>query len=259
MKVEVVEIDRDVEELLNSSLEAKVVNIFDRSINLIVEGELISLACSSLPLTPMMTKLDDDHFRLIRDSIGDKCLLSDFKFDLKNSSKISLYISKNTTLSRDALIFLENKINEYLILSGKESPIRDAYLSIENDSIFSRTYREIFSKKNYREFAKLIGLGSGLTPSGDDFIYGFISALLFLSNFIEERDFFKSIEICDKTTTVSYYMLKNLLYNSKVSKTMIDFFKNFSNLDEVINIGSTSGTDILTGVSYGIRYILDKG
>ncbi|OJG85511.1 hypothetical protein RV15_GL002576 [Enterococcus silesiacus] len=120
-----------------------------------------------------------------------------------------------------------------------------------------------------QQLNRVIGLGPGLTPSGDDFLVGL--ALIFT------------------TVNYPYHSLKQWLYNSRdelkkrtniisfstldwaikgVSRERIGSFLNelFSGEDEellkekmlaVLAIGSTSGGDMLTGMLAGIKLTLD--
>lgn len=116
----------------------------------------------------------------------------------------------------------------------------------------------------------LIGLGPGLTPSGDDFLVGLFAVLN-----IPGSPFFRCHGFCTEvaakaqglTNQISYMALKkaaigqvrqsivHLLYNSLYGKRE-DFL---AALHEVINIGSCSGTDIAFGIQCGLELNLKFG
>lgn len=116
----------------------------------------------------------------------------------------------------------------------------------------------------------LIGFGKGLTPSMDDFLTG---KILFWKAWKEYKPSFKNIDYSHtisclsrtKTTLVSYYMM-SFASEGRCSEELLDFMENlFTNvngkdfensLKEVIEIGSTSGEDLLFGIySEGIRIL----
>jgi len=103
---------------------------------------------------------------------------------------------------------------------------------------------------------KLLGLGFGLTPSGDDFLAGFLSASHFFSE-LQPFDFFlKNTEInYSKTNFISAEYLRyaragrisEVIANTVISvsekKSTVEFW-----LTNLVNIGDTSGYDTLLGI-----------
>lgn len=117
--------------------------------------------------------------------------------------------------------------------------------------------------------SKIVGLGPGLTPAGDDFITGWLSAEYFLqggmradskednllTGLIANLD---EIDLFKVTTFVSSMQLKAAA-RGHFNKYLINFYgallQNDSDLydavDTLLGVGSTSGTDILTGIIFG--------
>lgn len=94
------------------------------------------------------------------------------------------------------------------------------------------------------EFEKLVGLGSGLTPAGDDFLVGYIASREILGKKIPfEID-------CSRTTKLSGHFLSNAL-NGKFSSAVINFLK--SGDMSVLSFGKTSGIATALGVLKGIK------
>lgn len=116
-----------------------------------------------------------------------------------------------------------------------------------------------------------IGFGSGLTPSSDDLILGLMTALLYSDDnpdrMIEKLHHFVNL-IEHKTTDISYVALIHASkgsVNESIRDLMISILSNqtsdqmIESAEELIKIGQTSGTDILSGVLIGIRLNLYKG
>lgn len=130
---------------------------------------------------------------------------------------------------------------------------------------FSKGDSEVMKKtENYR---LLLGIGEGFTPSGDDFLLGFISFLNLLDErFQVPRIILEDEIIFNNTCWVSAMFLKyaqNGLYDENVYQLL----KSISSRDEVgfmdsilqlARRGHTSGLDISLGVLTGLASIIDR-
>ena len=114
----------------------------------------------------------------------------------------------------------------------------------------------------------LIGLGPGLTPSGDDFLSGFVSAGMILGNRREEqRQFIKRIgwmlvkESRDRTNTISRSMFEDAS-NGEISEPATRMIESTVLTEDIetirqsakslSSIGACSGEDLLNGMAVGI-------
>jgi hypothetical protein len=105
---------------------------------------------------------------------------------------------------------------------------------------------------------KLKGCGIGLTPSGDDYIAGYLSALGILKQIIKEN-LLPSQEIIYKEATGNNLLSNTFMYYAKegrfyeaFKKFLICFLNNekqltFESLRKVQGLGATSGADFLSG------------
>ncbi|MHA1448282.1 MAG: DUF2877 domain-containing protein [Candidatus Hodarchaeales archaeon] len=125
-------------------------------------------------------------------------------------------------------------------------------------SRFTAGYEQITGGK-IAEGAKMIrGIGYGLTPSGDDFLIGFIAGL-YLSQLIHGKNTSKKIElVCDLSLSENYIsntfllMAKEGLFYEKLKNLcnalMINDAKDIEmKTTLIIDTGETSGADMLTG------------
>ncbi|MEW6222800.1 MAG: DUF2877 domain-containing protein [Candidatus Hadarchaeota archaeon] len=113
----------------------------------------------------------------------------------------------------------------------------------------------------------IIGLGPGLTPSGDDFLSGFVSALWWFS-----RSFGKGIVVADeinasifyeakKTNLLSRQLLQHAVHgevNERVGKLLLAILSGAQSeigplVEQVAKIGETSGVDMMVGLLLGAR------
>lgn len=134
-------------------------------------------------------------------------------------------------------------------------------------------------KKNFLEesnwdaaetFNEFVGLGTGLTPSGDDFILGFLAFFHFLkkpplrSNFIRDIRNKLMNSVSGRTTMVSEVYL-NYGLNGQFSETLTAFVQGLFTDDfdelkkktlQLISIGSTSGVDMIAGCLFATHLCL---
>jgi len=122
----------------------------------------------------------------------------------------------------------------------------------------------------FKNFQQFIGLGPGLTPAGDDFFVGCLSILQVFQNQLVKLFSFNSDSLLNcfqsKTTTVSFFMIKFALlgrYNELLDKFLSKLAT--SNLNEIriqaeklIEIGSSSGTDMLVGVRFALYKAIEE-
>jgi len=100
----------------------------------------------------------------------------------------------------------------------------------------------------------LLGLGRGLTPSGDDFLCGFFSTLYAAcdNRFDAVRD--ALLQNLDRTTAISAAYVKSALQNEyctvydRAVRTVLSDEPFALNCDFVLKMGASSGTDTLLGV-----------
>lgn len=129
------------------------------------------------------------------------------------------------------------------------------------------SYGNIASALNHA--TKLIGLGPGLTPSGDDFLVGLITIFN-----LPHSPLTKYISFCketiksarDLTNEISFMALKKAA-DGQVRESIISllhsiFHKSENevklNLNTILSIGSSSGTDIALGLFSGLDLIVKQ-
>jgi hypothetical protein len=112
--------------------------------------------------------------------------------------------------------------------------------------------KELF---NYN-VATVLGLGFGLTPSGDDFLVGFLSASHFFDALSPFDFFLKNIKIdYTKTNFISAEYLRHSIVG-RISEVITNAIVSVSEkrsdakfwLTNLVNIGATSGKDTLLGI-----------
>lgn len=108
---------------------------------------------------------------------------------------------------------------------------------------------------------KLLGLGAGLTPAGDDFVYGLLAVWKTFGgggNFKKELDTLL-VENKNEIGIISYNML-NALIKNHIYIPLKNLFRQINGgkeytreLSEFASFGSSSGADMIAGVLFGLE------
>lgn len=264
---------------------ATIVNIFDSVINIELTNPSVLITLSKKEGTPapyMMKVASNPAFNRLRGSVtvGDT-----FQFETKGEISVKqtklvyrsakefsshlLPVSKNYS----EMCKKKTEIDGFLKTSGSYGGLLNAYLSQEvkdhhltvSLSMYDNYFRQLL-KKLSEDFTadnlkRFVGLGVGLTPSGDDFIVGLLSVLTRYDvsgkHLSEIRCEFKKNTIEKKTTRVSAHMINYALegcFNAALIELVCG--KEAEALNKVKSIGSTSGTDMLTGVAFGLNRLI---
>ena len=118
--------------------------------------------------------------------------------------------------------------------------------------------------QNPEPYRKLMGLGQGFTPAGDDFLSGFLATLNALSEVYGFKGFFlRRDEILSSTSWASGMLLYYSQYGyvgEGVSKTIQSLRDRVGFLDALMDlarVGHTSGLDLSLGILVASSMILD--
>lgn len=166
---------------------------------------------------------------------------------------------------------VENTLEE-LRLYGKRGGCLSFFLPGPQEGYLEKAFQErIFEVKRTGDFRKILGLGLGLTPSGDDFALGFMAMASYLQGTFV-RDTAQNLKTLLEqgtvsTTEVSLQMLhfgkegrfpgaltnfcEEILYGSDAEKR-----KNA--MKKLLNIGSISGTDMASGALFALQLHLEQ-
>lgn len=123
------------------------------------------------------------------------------------------------------------------------------------------------------EVQKLLGLGPGLTPSGDDFVIGMM-AVLWLASITDSRnaETFRGLAAktgCwenDRTTGIGAFFVKQAslgrfpekLQNLLTALSCADERRIPRAIRELLELGATSGRDMATGVIFGAHLVFER-
>ena len=148
-------------------------------------------------------------------------------------------------------------------LDVKLHPIHDSITDFVRDILHLRT------RDTRQEFtaaaSKIIGLGMGFTPSGDDFLLGFLLAYNSLTKSIARPPISLEFEhLVKRTSWISAKLLdyaQHLLIDEQMQR-VVDSISNIGGdavlaIETLIPRGHTSGIDIAAGIVLGISVVCD--
>lgn len=172
---------------------------------------------------------------------------------------------------------LLTELEQWIYQNGNASSLYNGYFNQPEDSALGRYFKDEMKKLKeaaataareelLHQMMEMCGAGIGLTPSADDFIAG-VLLIFYAYEPLDEKMYQKCVvSVQKKTVSISGYMLANAAKGrgrsselklleaiSAKDKSGIEKY-----LEEVKDFGSTSGTDTLIGMVFGLRYIRES-
>ncbi|MFA6978774.1 MAG: DUF2877 domain-containing protein [Ignavibacteriaceae bacterium] len=266
-------------------LEKGIYNVhsrFDKVINFYSGNAFVFIVNNSIGGGSFNIVVDDVDFSELQELIiaEDHFLLNGAKVFFETSKKYDSQIEiinfnekrflQNLDHFETALI--ENSSTKSLTFLLDESRKKNFKFSYEIE--FVRRFDsaiECFTSSNYLEGVKLIkGIGFGLTPSGDDFIAGFLIALNVIQK-LEKVDYSNLIAHIYEAAKGKNAFTNAFLLAAK-NGSLFDKFKNlihsilYSGQNEILentrtllSFGETSGADQGVGFLFGIKRNFNDG
>lgn len=289
-QVKALSIDKEFKKMTNGSKTPLIVHsVFERTINILIESELFTLASNQIDNAPATLVIDLPNFNNCVIDANTQGFLSPEKVEINKS--LSIDIKTTPTWACSLIEFPTNTKNLIKNISTAMQEISSKgnakWLRKEEskrtlfDKEMSRMLKERtaallegFStndrSQNIQNANKLIGLGQGLTPSGDDFLVGLLLAFSTSEkNYFSKKEWGQEIVKVSKNNTniISYSALKyaaigqtretiSLFIEILVHAETDDQVKQA--LSTVMKIGSSSGTEIAWGILNGLSLLLKK-
>jgi len=276
---------------LESALFGRVTAVFDRSLYIEVNGSWICLADVNLGFGPLTVSIKSNNGRewINRLSVGRLVKLSPLGISNDNSIIISTkgvrswHPPKGPSWTKNSLMFglraLENVayskvpvegLGQFLFECPDSFPASDESRAAEHPiGILKNWLKKFFEVQmpitpNKEGVSALLGLGPGLTPSGDDFLGGMLIALYVCGEKSVHKQLFTQVKsLLNSTGPVSRAHLKaaalgegshslhqvlNMLLEG--NETQLE-----PGIDAINKIGHTSGWDALAGVAVVLRQL----
>jgi len=288
---------------LRPNIDLYVHSIYERTINLMLDGQLIALQIADSPVSPIsiILPLDEtglDRLKIKSNSpvsidgtnllIGKNSISLDHAYDVYDDT---LYEHNCSSSLKDVvwqLIVASDRDGFSTLVKSQNAP-DDIALSYAKKKL---TYAESIccamtsgnsadepTKSNQLNklcdsLSGLIGVGTGLTPSGDDFMTGVLSTFKAFPQCFNSRLISSlSNSICSRrnnTNEISSAFIDCAL-RGQFSKAIIDLYDSLclynvqspgieqdkidNFLDSFLDIGHTSGIDTLTGIYWSMTHL----
>lgn len=257
-------------------------SVFSRTINLSIENQLYTIASNQLDNAPATMRIDICHFEDYQLQPNDRITVNDFNMNVANRLMIDLktaipWESKLPSYPQCATPLTENLTfaKAWIIAQGKAEWLRETN---QHQTPFYQEMGRMLRERttnlmngfisadvttNVERAMSLVGLGQGLTPSGDDFLVGVLLALATRNQHaLPHNEWAEQVvrKAKEKTNVISYSALKyaamgetresiNLLLQSLFAGNQEQVKRQ---LGEVMKIGSSSGTEITWGIINGL-------
>ncbi|MEX5868843.1 DUF2877 domain-containing protein [Providencia hangzhouensis] len=262
--------------------QGMVEQVFNKAINFSIDNVLYTLLCSQLDNAPNSCRLINKDFSLFDIKEGETINLSNKEILIGSHYLISFSLCKewrqpvinfsdNELKKSNYLLYIEEQISnlDLILTENKNSLFKYQgdnffYLSMTEQLVQLRSELiESIIKKNKENIIyvirQFVGLGIGLTPSGDDYLVGLMAFLLLTGHpaatFYPE--FYQGItQSLSQTTPISAITLEkglNREYRENMQQliqSLVDAKETniYPQFLEILNIGSSSGNDMLFGL-----------
>jgi hypothetical protein len=280
-----------IQRITHSSFSGFVHSTFNRTFNIqcTENGELYTIASSEIDNGPNTLLMDVNSFSSMGLAVNDKVTVKNQTLTIGN--KLAISIDKADTWESVIPTYPDNVdiltrnvkwMKDYINIYGKGGGMKRRIVA---QSLFEAEMSRMLDLrknllldnivKNHVSLAiphavSLIGLGPGLTPSGDDFLTGIFTVFnMKNSPFYAQRSFCKDVLMNAKTLTndISYMAMKKASIG-KVRESIICLIDSLIagneedlilSLNKVLSIGSSSGTDISLGLVCGLEANIRAG
>ena len=258
-------------DILNSNSPVKIHSIYENTVNLIVNNQILALQTHNTVISPISLITDANSFNINLNSkiyINNNCIFIDnFCFDYSKTEITDSKMHKNTfNISYDMLIqaIYKADFSGFNAIFSSNTDIKENFLIITAAKTKIDTCTNELINKNYENavnsLSSLIGLGIGLTPSGDDFLCGVLAGCIFDN--LEKHSFVKLLKKqiqnnLQNTNDISRAFLScSLNDNFSTPVLNLPYFKSPDEVyDNFKKIGHSSGIDTLCGIYYSLNTI----
>ncbi|AGK52376.1 DUF2877 domain-containing protein [Bacillus sp. 1NLA3E] len=260
-------------------------SIFDKTVNIqcLETGDLYSLACNKLDNGPNSIVIEINSFKEIDIEVNDRIFVENKVLSIKNKLAITIeYAEKWECSLPNYPVNDERLIVNLAIMKGhieKHGKCGGMKKNLQAKSPFEVEMAKMLEERSHslccslvnnrvndalQHAISLIGLGPGLTPSGDDFLTGLLTTFNMPDCPCQSyKGFCEQVVMSAKllTNDISFMTLRKASLG-KVRESIVCLINSAVNgrekelisaLDNVLKIGSSSGTDIALGLVSGLE------
>lgn len=270
--------------VLKNKRNGEIHSVYRKTINIRMDGVLLALQACQSPVSPisLITELTEDSMKGLNLQEGVTVTIADSSVIL-GSHVFSFHTSEiiqtelKETLSLSCIQLLKEHLKAVILSSHtggfdtifhasqeKDSPLPSLILEGSRNYL-SQAYCSILDKdytSSSNSLCRLIGLGTGLTPSGDDFLCGLLAGLILTGKETSSFALLLKEEIrthLSNTNDISQAFLRCAL-DGRFSLPVLRL-ANIPNVASIHSsfqqIGHSSGIDTLCGILFAL-FFYDK-
>ena len=268
-----------VSSVISHNVHGAIHSVYRKTININLNGQLIAIQCFGSPVSPLslISNLTENDFDALdvepgmsvtvtpNEMLIHRDSLPDIHIDYSSANILPTYFDHHISTSGQKSLCTEihkvlaSETCDGLAKIGNTAPNEELplYLQVaKNDLVEALTaFREGHWQESALKLGKMIGLGIGLTPCGDDFLCGATAALTMRG--LEDHPF---------TTFLNSYISEHLADTNDISSAFLSCAVNHHysqavhllagglshcEIDNVFSkIGHSSGMDTLCGIYY---------
>lgn len=239
-------------------------SVFQRVVNINTNQGLISVVTMSIGKSASYIVVEEE-INFLEEDIGagdfvkydEKALIfNGLIVDLSNAQLWKDILDRNFRWEKSKIDF--EKLRVFKASIDRYAVKNSAWEKLHCNKDFNERIKKLNGKNPFEAVKSLIGLGPGLTPTGDDVLLGFLSVVNTCDDFIPVREAFTK-EILSGlkcTSDISGYFLKMAAenhYHEYVQNVIYSMVLGVpesvaTSVKKLLTIGATSGTDIATGM-----------
>lgn len=265
--------------LVGSHNHGAVHSVYRKAINLSLDGQLVALQAAGSPLSPisLILPLSEGEIAALPVAVGDPISASPGMLQIGQLCAFSFAhvrpqdLALASALPKEQLAILEERILQALssqdagsfelLLSNPERAGQIPFLAIAKERLCHSSQALSLSEweEGAQSLCRLMGLGLGLTPGGDDFLCGVLAGLILcdsqahpFARILEEE----IAEHLSDTNDISAAFLRCALDGqfSQAVHSLRSLPTQAQILSVFSEIGHSSGTDTLCGIAYILHH-----
>lgn len=247
--------------LARQPIRVPVHSIFSSSLNFVWEGSLYTI---SSHLSPGIHSIGLTQPVNFKDWVTDQTIITIDDSTLSiGLIDISIPCQSKVEIHPHQTIYsLSNAHKEMIIeleLRLKEEGTLTVFSFDHTDNILSQQMQQIqlfLEEPSAKHALSILGLGQGLTPLGDDVLFGHIMAM---NCFDSEMEYIQEVQShLHQTVQISAQLLTDVAqrnYSRMYTEFLDALFHEHSwkHIETILSFGATSGAGILTGFLYGLK------
>nr|WP_314463524.1 DUF2877 domain-containing protein [uncultured Clostridium sp.] len=274
-------------EILNSASEGLVHSVYRKTINIQIGDYLLALQAACSPVSPvsLITQLDAASMETLPVFPDLEVKVSPGTLSVHGCNSVINFCFSKAAIFESQLSSKSSPLSRFMLKSVLDrsagagfctifvsSCVKDQENNLETELVTAAAKHRLTAcntfmqtadyEKATEELVSLIGLGVGLTPSGDDFLCGVLAGLILTGN--SDQPFTSVLKEriganLNKTNDISRTFLQCAL-SSHFSKPIKDLVFPASPEDILASfeaVGHSSGIDSLCGIYYAHTLIFD--